>query len=571
MEDSHDVSSQKPYDYLIVGAGAAGSVLAAKLSESAQSSVLLIEAGADVEPGKEPEDVRSVFPLAAFNERYMWPDTRVHWREADASKAVSLPQGRILGGSSTIMGMWAMRGLPSDYDGWERAGAEGWRWSEVLPYFRRLESDQDFSGPLHGTDGPIPIRREPRDRWSPTALAIHAETSRRGWAQIDDLNGDFRDGHCLMANSRFENSRASSGICYLNATVRRRPNLTIATRRTVTGLLVEGARVRGVYVRMPDGSQHALYAGEVILAAGALRTPMLLMRSGIGPGDVLAASGIRVIADRRGVGENLQNHPVLYVCALLNGWGREGPEPRPAASTYIRQSSGMPECEPGDTAIYVRSYLAWHALGRRIASLAPTLQRPFSRGRVRLDPSNPSGAPRIEFRLLSDDRDTLRLVTATRLAIELFGSQPMRAICGEPFVLSNASRLMRYNGFSWQNALRSRIAAAWIDLGPRLALSALRRAGQLRFTSELTTDDAEIADFARESVTGTGHVCGTCRMGNANDPMAVCDAAGQVYGVTGLRVGDASLMPTVPSGNTHIPVVMVAERISDAIRGAARR
>jgi 5-(hydroxymethyl)furfural/furfural oxidase len=565
------VTSDKHYDHLIVGAGAAGSVLAARLSESENTTVMLVEAGADVVPGNEPEDVRSIFPLAAFNARYMWPDTQVHWRTADTSEAVSLPQGRILGGSSTVMGMWAMRGVPGDYDGWERDGAEGWGWSDVLPYFRRLEHDHDFNGPLHGAEGPIPIRREPRDRWSPVALAIHTETSRRGWTQIDDLNGDFREGHCLMANSRFESSRASSGICYLNAAVRRRKNLTVATHRTVTRLIFEGTRVVGVCVQRPDGSQHTLRANEVILAAGALRTPALLMRSGIGPADVLGSCGVPVIADRSGVGENLQNHPVLYVCGLLNAQGREEPEPRPAASTYIRHSSGVPECGPCDVAIYVRSYLAWHALGRRIASLAPTVQRPFSRGQVRLDPRHPFGAPRIEFRFLSDQRDAMRLVNATRLAIELFESKPMRAICGEAFVLSNASRLMRYNSISWQNALRGRIAASWIELSPTLALRTLRRAHQVRLASEFSGNDTEITAFARDSVTGTGHVCGTCRIGRPGDPMAVCDPAGQVYGVSGLRVADASLMPTVPSGNTHIPVVMVAERISDAIRAAARQ
>jgi 5-(hydroxymethyl)furfural/furfural oxidase len=556
-------------DYLIVGAGAAGSVLANRLSQATGTRVLLIEAGDDIRPGEEPADIRSVFPLAAFNEHYMWRDTRVHWRRMDNSPAAPLPQGRVLGGSSTIMGMWALRGIPDDYDAWERDGAIGWSWDHVLPYFRRLESDQNFNGPLHGTEGPVPIRREPHDTWSPLARAVHGEVTRRGWRHVEDLNADFGDGHCSMANSRFENSRASAGICYLTAAVRNRANLRILTQHTVVRLLVEGRRIAGVVVRRPDGSEESFRARETILTAGALRTPVLLLQAGIGPAEHLGSLGITVLADRPGVGQNLQNHPVMYVCALLKPGGREpsSHDGRPAAATYLRWSSGLPGCSPADLAIYVRSYLTWHALGRRMASLAPALQRPASRGSITLTDRDPRATPRIEFNFLDDERDLSRLVAATRLATDLFSSPAVQEICGDAFVLTNASRLMRYNRITRGNALRAQLAAACVDISTRFGLALLRRFADLQSASALVAQDSELAEFVKQHVTGTGHVCGTCRMGRPDDPNATCDPAGRVYDVQGLRIADASVMPTVPSGNTHIPTVMVAEKIAASLQG----
>jgi 5-(hydroxymethyl)furfural/furfural oxidase len=553
------------FDYLIIGAGAAGSVLANRLSADPRVNVALLEAGDDVVAHGVPPDVQSVFPLSAFNPRYMWPDTRVHWRTAQDSPAVPLQQGRNVGGSSSIMGMWALRGMPGDYDEWRDRGAEGWGWDDVLSWFRKLEHDIDFGGPMHGNDGPVPIRRESAADWQPLARAVAAAAGAAGFAQIDDMNAVFGDGHCSLPISRFETSRASAGLCYLDDATRHRPNLTILSQTEARRLLVEGAQVAGALVLRDNGSLVPIRARRTVVTAGALRTPALLLRSGIGPGDALQALNVPVVADLRGVGRNLQNHPILYTAALLRPTGRDAPGLRPAGSTFIRWSSSIPSCASGDLGLYVRSYLSWHALGRRLASLAPVLMRPLSRGTVTLDPANPDTASRIEFNFLADERDATRLAQGFELTCSLFDAPEVKAICHPPFVLEDAQRLMRFNQLSRVNGMRARVAAAWMDIDPRGGLRALQRYARLTPLEPLRQDHDALMRHIRNTVTGTGHVCGTCSMGKASDPFAVTDAHGAVYKIGGLHVADASVMPVVPAGNTHIPTIMVAEKLAASI------
>jgi 5-(hydroxymethyl)furfural/furfural oxidase len=557
-------------DYLVVGGGTAGCVLANRLSADPRCRVTIVEAGADVVPGHEPYDIRCVFPLSVFNPRYAWPDTRVHWRDAHQGPSSPMPQGRILGGTSNIMGMWAMRGKPDVYDAWEADGAEGWGWAGVLPYFRKLENDLDFGGPLHGTDGPVPIRRALPQNWSPLARAFHQAALQEGYREVEDMNAEFDDGHCTLPVSRHENARASAGLCYMGTAVRARANLRVMTGITARHLLfdaqADGPKVVGIEATDVNGRTLRLHAQQVILAAGALRSPELLLRSGIGPGERLQAAGVPVRRHLGGVGANLQNHPLLFMVSFLASQALESPGWRPAGNNYLRWSSGLPGMPAGDMGMSVRSWLSWHALGRRMGAVAPTVSMPFSRGRVSLG-AGPNDSVSIEFKLLDDPRDLARMVRGLRLAGALYGR--MRAIAGEPQVLldvANISRLMRYNEPTRLNALRARAAAGLLDLMPTLGRRWVSGLAQMTPAARILDDEDKLARFALRSVSGTGHICGTCRMGREGDPYAVTDAQGKVFGVGGLRVADASVMPRVPSGGTHIPAIMVAEKMADAIR-----
>ncbi len=399
-------------DFIIVGGGSAGAVLASRLSEDPATRVLLIEAGSDTPPDAVPADIADTFPASSLNGDYFWPGLQAV-RTAGGG-LYPFPQARVMGGGSSVMGLWALRGMPADFDAWAAAGAEGWTWDDVRETYRRLENDSGRPRPNRGP-GPMPIARVPRGEWPPLAEAVAAAAKERGLAQIDDINEQPGDGFFAMPLSQDDGGRASSARCYLGNEVRRRGNLALLTQARVTALKISGNRVTGVTVDGPNGAQTIL-AREVIVSAGAIHSPALLLRSGIGPAEALRKAGIAVAVDRAGVGQNLQNHVYLHFALTMPPSLRLAAHLRRFAIAGIRLSSREAGAPASDLLLFLIGRVSPRPFGTGLCMMGAALYSPFSRGQVTIDGPQAERPPRIEFNMLSDVRDRSRLVKAARQA-----------------------------------------------------------------------------------------------------------------------------------------------------------
>ncbi|WP_050452530.1 GMC family oxidoreductase [Candidatus Burkholderia verschuerenii] len=544
-------------DYLILGGGSAGCVLAARLSEDDNASVCLVEAGRNISAHAMPDAVRSRYPGRAYlDTRNIWQTLKSRMSARGAIRRYE--QARILGGGSAINALMANRGAPADYDEWDTLGAAGWNLASCLPYFRKLENDCDFSDDRHGNDGPLRVERTQWPRISPFVRAVLKTLGENGYALRDDQNGPWEDGTFIGSIAKSDKGeRIPTSVCYLDDTVRARRNLSIRTDALVERVLF-------------DGTREDVLARRVIVSAGAIHSPALLMRSGIGPADALTKLGIDVIADRAGVGGNLMEHPSIAVSAFLP---REARTPFPDEhheQAIVRFSSGLPDTVPGDMHGAILSRSGWHSVGYRLGTIFFWVNKSYSRGRVTLTSSNAADEPKVEFSMLSDKRDLERLKLALRFGARTLASSSMQGHCDVIFPSSYSPRVAAVAVPGTWNAMQRGALSGLLDVaGPLRGALIKGVVTQGVSIDELLADDAAMTEFVTRNVGGTWHPSGTCKMGAANDPLAVTDAHGAVYGVEGLHVCDASLMPSIPCANTNVPTIMIAERIADALRGTA--